>query len=263
MTRIKKLNMKTYDIIYSIGCDCACSLYLKKNGLRAYSGPFDWLTYASFEDRFTYLLNDFNDFFNYEDFIPLEKDLSITNDDTSDYYHNKRTNFYFYHDFPSNESFDSSFPVVKQKYERRIKRFYESIKNNDRILLVWFSHYHHTNDDNVVYLCSEFIKKIGKPIDFLIIENIQDKEDSQIKIKEITKNITRANIHTIALDATGNITTLGNETACNTIFSEYNLNISSSVKVQRVILTTIVKLVCLFIPTKKSRRKFRKNLIKW
>ncbi|GKX43744.1 hypothetical protein SOASR015_27780 [Pectobacterium carotovorum subsp. carotovorum] len=209
------------------------------------------------------MLNDFNGFFNYEDFIPLEKDLSITNDDTSDYYHNKRTNFYFYHDFPSNENFDSSFPVVKQKYERRIKRFYESIKNNDRILLVWFSHYHHTSDEKVVKLCSNFIKKVRKPIDFLIIENKPNKENQQIDIKKITDNILRINLHTIALDSAGNITTLGDETACNSIFSEYSLNIRLFVKIQKIILTTIVKLACLFIPTKKNRRTLRKRLIKW
>lgn len=228
------------------------------------SGPFDWLTYASFEDRFTYLLNDFTDFFNREDFIPLEKDLSITNDNTSDYYHNKRTNFYFYHDFPNNENFDYIFPIVKQKYERRIKNFYENIKKNDHILLVWFSHHHNTSDEKVFSLCSDFINKAGKPVDFLIIENkVNNKENQQVDIKKITDNILRVNLHTIALDSTGNITTLGNEAACNSIFSEYSLNIRLSVKVQRIILITIVKFACLFIPAKKNRRNFRKRLIKW
>lgn len=36
--------MKKYDIIYSIGRDCACASYLQQNGLRLTSGPFDWLS---------------------------------------------------------------------------------------------------------------------------------------------------------------------------------------------------------------------------
>lgn len=33
-----------FDMIYSIGEDCACSLYMNKLKLRKVSGPFDWLT---------------------------------------------------------------------------------------------------------------------------------------------------------------------------------------------------------------------------
>ena len=54
--------MKKYDIIYSIGRDCACASYLQQNGLRLTSGPFDWLTNAGFEDRFELMLNDFQCF---------------------------------------------------------------------------------------------------------------------------------------------------------------------------------------------------------
>ena len=62
------MKKKTYDIIYSIGYDCSCALYIKETGLRLTSGPFDWLTHASIEERFAALLNEFDDFFNIKDF---------------------------------------------------------------------------------------------------------------------------------------------------------------------------------------------------
>ena len=52
---------KKYNIIYSIGQDCACGLYMKKARIRCCSGPFDWLTNTSFENRINIILNDFEE----------------------------------------------------------------------------------------------------------------------------------------------------------------------------------------------------------
>ena len=65
-----------YDIIYSIGRDCACAMYMKQANLRACSGPFDWLTNANFETRIDLILNDFQDFINKNDIVPLEKEMA-------------------------------------------------------------------------------------------------------------------------------------------------------------------------------------------
>ena len=46
-----------YDIVYSIGHDCACSMYLKKHNLRVVSGPLDWLTSVPAHMRFNLILN--------------------------------------------------------------------------------------------------------------------------------------------------------------------------------------------------------------
>ncbi|AVT56859.1 DUF1796 family putative cysteine peptidase [Pectobacterium versatile] len=249
--------MKKYDMIYSIGRDCACSEYLKKHGLRISSGPFDWLTNANFEERFTLLLNNFKNFLNPEDFIPLEKDPSILNDNNCDYYKNKSTNFYFYHDFPINVKFSESFNKVKEKYSRRIDRFYFNVKNKDKILLVWFSHYHATDDKIVIDNCNKLCKKLDKHIDFLIIEHDNNLSKDHIEKRQIADNILRANLHTIELDSSGNITTMGNENACNKIFSEYRLVTPLLFRVKRTLKRTGIKIICLFIPIRKWRKKIR------
>ncbi|MEI7410316.1 DUF1796 family putative cysteine peptidase [Pectobacterium aroidearum] len=249
--------MKEYDMIYSIGRDCACSEYLKKHGLRISSGPFDWLTNASFEERFTLLLNDFKDFLNPEDFIPLEKDPSVLNDNNCDYYKNKNTNFYYYHDFPINVKFSDSFNKVKEKYSKRISRFYFNVKNKERILLVWFSHYHTTDDNVVIDNCNELCKKMGKNIDFLIIEHNENLSKDYIEKRKIATNILRVNLYTITLDSSGNVTTMGDEDHCNKIFSEYKLITSFSFRVKKEFKSLGIKFICLFIPIKKWRKKVR------
>ncbi|MCG8708355.1 hypothetical protein JHU04_001562 [Brenneria sp. 4F2] len=254
--------MKNYDIIYSIGRDCACSEYLKKNGLRICSGPFDWLTNAGFEERFTLLLNNFENFLNPEDFILLEKDISIENDNSCDYYKNVRTDFYFYHDFPTEVPFKDSFPDIAKKYRRRIQRFYDNVKNKKIVLLVWFSHYHNTSDEAVIRLCDSFCQKMERSIDFLIIEHSPNKKNHQIEIKNITNNIMRCSLYTITLDASGNITTLGNENSCHKIFSEYKLIIPLPTQLKKIILKLLKKIICFFIPIKGWRKKIRKSMSK-
>ena len=54
--------MKKFDIIMSIGADCACAMYMKKHVMRTFSSPFDWLTHADFETRMDLIFNDFEKF---------------------------------------------------------------------------------------------------------------------------------------------------------------------------------------------------------
>lgn len=46
--------MNRYDVIYSLGRDCSCAMYMRQTNLRSCSGPFDWLTHAGFEKRFEF-----------------------------------------------------------------------------------------------------------------------------------------------------------------------------------------------------------------
>ena len=56
-------NDKTFDLIVSIGEDCACSTYIRKFNLQFASYPFDWLTKSNFDTRIKLILNNFKDFF--------------------------------------------------------------------------------------------------------------------------------------------------------------------------------------------------------
>lgn len=247
---------KKYDIVYSIGRDCACATYLIQSGLRLASGPFDWLTNASFEDRFVLMLNDFQYFLDKEYMKQMLKPTQISVDKNNDYYENTKTNLYFWHDFPADKTFDDVYSDVKQKYERRINRFYNNIKNKKRVLLVWFSMYHQTPDSVVLELCNRFSKKMEKSIDFLIIEH---HEGVNIPKKYmLSENIERWQCHAQKIDEKGIPEVQGNIELIKPIFCKKQLKFSSINKCKQVLLKALAKFICLFMPIKSWRKNIRK-----
>ena len=247
---------KKYDIIYSIGRDCACATYMIKAKLRSCSGPFDWLTNAGFEDRFDLLINNFKDFMNISDFEFLPKDPNVFNDPKCDYYKNNKTNFFYYHDFPIGVPFNEVFYSIAEKYNRRIQRFYEKINKSNKVLLIWFSHYHNTPDNVVLTLCNKFCEKMGKQIDFLIIEHKEGIYQPESYM--VSNNITRYFLHTQRKDANGSLTTLGNEELICPIFNKYKLIVPWYLMLSRFSIKFLIKFICLFIPIKKWRKKLKK-----
>ncbi len=243
-----------YDIIYSIGHDCACSIYLKEHGLRLTSGPVDWLTNASFEDRFDCLLNDFDGFMNIKDFRFLPKNPNVSNDTSCDYYENVKTHFYFYHDFPIGCDFKKTFPLVKEKYERRIARFYKNIREKDRILLVWLSHDDDTPDGLIVELCNKFCSKMKKQIDFVIIEH---KENQRRILKyNLAPNIVKYRLHTH-----GKYITKGNVALINRVFKRYHISMGLGDLILHNLSWGVSKVVCpMMFFNKKIKQKLKNYL---
>ncbi len=247
-----------YDIVYSIGHDCACSMYLKKHNLRTVSGPLDWLTSVPAHMRFEMILNDFHNFMNIDDFVFVEKNPNIVNDETCDYYKNKSTGLYFYHDFPAGVPLRVSFPEVAEKYARRIKRFYSNIRSHENILLVWFSHYHDTSNDAWLRFAKQFCDKMNKNIDFLIIQHLENQFQPIKTI--IADNIIRFDMHTVEKDPQGNNTTVGNEKLCDQIFSKFNLRVPRCNRLKYAYNKCMIYGICKFIPFKKLRHEWRRKL---
>lgn len=251
--------VKKYNIIYSIGEDCGCAMNLQFNNLRLSSGPFDWLTHATFEKRFELMLNDFKDFFNYEDFVFLNKDPNAENDDKNDYYNNTNTGFYFYHDFTIGVPFDEIFPEVKAKYERRIKRFYENIINNKKVLLVWFSRSKDTPNELIVKCANELCKKFNKKIDFLIIEN-NHLNNNEIEKQILQDNIVKYKVSTQHVNPKELV--CGNQENVRKIFKQYSIKIKTSVMIDKKLRNFISRFICCFIPIKQWRHVVRDKIKK-
>lgn len=247
---------KKYDIIYSIGRDCACAMYMRKTNLRICSGPFDWLTNASFEKRFELMLNNFTGFLDKDKLKPMPKPTQFPYDKNNDYYENVENGFYFWHDFPKDIDFDKAYDVVKTKYDRRIKRFYDNIKNKERVLLIWFSQLDNTSDETVEDCCNRLCQKFGKTIDFLIIEHSDDAVS--VNCRKITDNVVRYNCNARMFDANGVSTTMGNEQLVRPIYEQYRLHVPFIVKAKSVALRIFVRLVCCMIPIKNWRKAIRK-----
>lgn len=189
-------NKKIYDVIYSIGHDCSCAANLKRFHLRNTSGVLDWLWGPTLSEVFKVLSDDFKDFLIKDDLEKLAKNPVQTNHDLShDYYHNKRNNYEFLHDFPSNIPLSDCFDTVKEKYNRRIARFLDDIYSNKDILLVYLMN-HNTfkySDKELIRLCNAYCLHIGRSVDFLFIANDQSM-GHLISEKAIQKNIVKISL---------------------------------------------------------------------
>ena len=222
------------------------------------SGPLDWLTSVPAHMRFKLILNNFDGFMNIDDFVFVEKNPNIFNDDKCDYYKNLRTGLYFYHDFIAGAPLAESFPAVAEKYKRRIDRFYQNIHEKQNVLLVWFSHYHNTTNEQWLKFSSDLCAKIKKNIDILIIQHMENQH-TPIKTV-IAPNIVRFDLHTIEKDNQGNNTTIGNEKLCDTIFSQDSLRVPRERRKQYFWKMCLLNGVCKFLPFHDIRHAWRKKL---
>ena len=180
------------------------------------------------------------------------------NDEKCDYYKNKRTGLYFYHDFPAGVPLHNSYPMVAEKYARRITRFFSNIRTHERVLLVWFSHYHDTPDDEWLNFANKFCKKVNKNVDFLIIQHRENQFVPQKTI--IASNIIRYDVHTVEKDKNGNNTTIGNEKLCNPIFAQFSLRVPRNRRINYAYKQCLIHGICKFIPIKSIRHAWRKKL---
>ena len=246
---------KKYDVIYSLGRDCSCAMYMKKRKLRMCSGPFDWLTHAGFEDRFKLMLNGFECFLDKKYLKPMPKPSQFPSDKNNAYYENTKTGLYFWHDFPADKTFENAYDEIKLKYERRIKRFYDNIQNKNRVLLIWLSQIDYTPDDVVLKCCENFCAKTGKQVDFLIIEH---KEGLYLREEyKLADNIQRYFGHLQQRDENGVLQTLGNQQLIKPIFKEVRLYLPFSVRVKNI----LIRFVCGIVPFKKWRKNIKARLM--
>lgn len=246
--------IKKYDIIYSIGSDCACAKYLRILGLRKASGPFDWVKSAPFESRIELILNKFAGFFEKEDlaFFPPE---NVDEPGKTHNCQNLKTGFCFIHDFPYSQSLDESYPDVSAKYARRITRFYQFIEQNKKVLLVWFSRTSVVEDEVLKKYKEHLEQKFGKNIELLIIENAdlaphQPKDQSIMLAEGITRYFAETEKQEKGFDKL-----CGNINAVKPAFS--NIKNFTLASFRSKMVRILVKCACVFVANKDTRRKIR------
>lgn len=140
-----------FDVIYSLGKNCACSEYLKKHNLRLKARPFDWIVSANNYAPFECILDEFNLF---SDFSYLK--VISQYDNTLKVEHSK-TKYLFLHDFFTNSSLSSQINPIHDKYQRRVVRFLQDLKSKKSVLLVWYGEDGTILDQKTV---KKFVEKI-------------------------------------------------------------------------------------------------------
>lgn len=170
-----------FDLIVSIGEDCACSSYLRRFRLQDFSYPFDWLTKASFQTRIEMLKDDFLNFFVKENLQKMEKPADSTAV-RNDYYKDVKYDFYFYHDFLVGVDFEKNYFEINEKYQRRIKRVYRMIEKSQKVLFVWFGRSGKISFDEIERNYKILAKKFQKQEVYLLLIQYDKDKNTQISL---------------------------------------------------------------------------------
>lgn len=104
-----------------LGYFCSVAMELERVGLRQFSLPFDWIISEDFNKVLYEIENGFEHFLDKNSFCQ-EYDVN------PEYYYNEAAGLHFYHDFNPYKSFDEQYENFEKKYKKRIKRFFEIIK---------------------------------------------------------------------------------------------------------------------------------------
>ncbi|GAY75484.1 DUF1796 family putative cysteine peptidase [Sporolactobacillus inulinus] len=129
----KRIN-GTYDAIFSLGDLCLASIQLRRHNLRPFAGVIDWMGSPSLNDVNRLLKNRFEGFMdashlsirgyaNAQNLLVAEEQYGIMSN----------------HDFDTARNtgaYLATYPEVKAKFDRRIKRFLNKCETSKRILFV-------------------------------------------------------------------------------------------------------------------------------
>ena len=102
-----------------MGYFCSVAMELERKGLRTASYPFDWMISDSFECIMKLFDTNFAGFLDEE---------SLYQEDIPNHYFNRQTGIHFYHDFDAYTSLSNQLNSVVRKYDRRINRLFNDIK---------------------------------------------------------------------------------------------------------------------------------------
>lgn len=245
---------KKYDFIFSIGEACSCTSALRTSGLQYASYPLDWLFGSDFNGRIDILLSEFKDFI-------VQSDLSYSYSERSiscDAYYNSKTGITFNHDFPAGIPLEESYPMVFEKYQRRINRLLDNIKKANSVLIVYIetpNNENHTSDKNIICGWEKIKEKyFNKKIDLLYFMNDNTLPPKSVKKENITPNITKItanyknqvpNVVPYAVD----------NDVLKRVLKQYSLKTSFSFKIKQITKKILIKL----IPIKSIRKKVRKK----
>lgn len=166
-------SLKTkYKHVISLGSFCSTAMEIERYGFRDSSYPFDWVLSKSMKCVMELINTHFDRYVSYE-MYQLQ---------TAKYtYINKEHNIWFVHDFNEWDSFESQFESVREKYSRRIERFYAAIKEPTVFLRYIETEeemsYIDTNYPVIVADLKAF--NVENRIIFIVNSNILDKEQKK------------------------------------------------------------------------------------
>ena len=150
-----------------------------------------------------------------------------------------------------------SHPIVQEKYQRRIKRFYNEIEKSEKILFVWLSHSKlHSNEEitEAYKNLSENFK--NKEIYLLVIENSIENNNTMLEDNHIliVHHDTASDDKKHHYDVT-----MGNKTNNLKVFKKIKLKTTLGGKIKKVVYI-ICKTVISIVPNRKLRNQLKQKI---
>ena len=123
-----------YDLVFSLGAACACSVALRRAKLQFASFPLDWLALGTPLSRAKLVASHFEGWLEKDDF----KYLGTNPVNGLGMFDNVRTGLKHLHDF-ADGPIEKSYDTVRAKYARREARLYDLAEKSRRILCAYVS----------------------------------------------------------------------------------------------------------------------------
>ncbi len=190
--------MKYYDIIIPLGQYCITPTALDRLKMRNKSMIFDWSGCAleeqggkgGLEVKVDLICNNFENFFNLEDLY--SNGCNELLDTWNLWIINKRTGLQYRHDFPANKPIEESYPTVKEKLMKRVKRLYDEINFSDRICFLFLARDDGFSDEYLIRQHQKLSEKFkGKHIDLFFLGHKNGLEINEYYRKNINEHIYR------------------------------------------------------------------------
>ena len=118
-----KAEFKKNKIFISLGMNCGPAIQFEKKKITEAFFPFDWAI-SQFSSIYKALESDFKDFLKLENLIVRQRALPLVNHSVLD----KGYKISFIHDFKNDKTPLYDYKQVRDKYYRRIDRFYRALK---------------------------------------------------------------------------------------------------------------------------------------
>lgn len=138
-----------FENIISLGCNCVVASSLSKNGFREYSSPFDWGCFKYKDSVLMALKNDFKDWFELEN-------LRQPKDAHAHEIFDEKYRILFNHEITNQDTLENVYPKVKEKYNRRIARFKNKIKQPS----LFIRYVDNLNEINEIVECEDELSDI-------------------------------------------------------------------------------------------------------
>lgn len=144
---------------------------MRRAGLRQASYPLDWITGPTFEKRVELLLNHFSGFLELENLqITGRNEFHASVKDS-------QLGITLVHDFEFGVPLESAFPLVKEKYNRRIARLYRDVAEKPKVLFVWFGQYSEVSPQRLLQGLETLSGFFGKEIYLIAFQNAKDQKE--------------------------------------------------------------------------------------